>query len=187
MARGETGKVALKAVFGLALGVYFLGASCIFTPYYNWQYAQTHGFVSWLLLGEVVATAKAFAWPYFLFADSEGGTGKHFVHSIRYSNQAAEIVNRGHAFQQMTITESAEYIRYLRLALEEGRQAKIDHLNNRWSGLGDHYRDEFICGLEKLVEGLQSSNPLMVVEGHHLLDAWSNWYIANQEAVRTGD
>ncbi len=42
-------------------------AFIIFTPYYNWQYAKNNGFASWLFFGEIVATAKAFAWPYFLF------------------------------------------------------------------------------------------------------------------------
>lgn len=46
--------------------VYFI-PTFFFVPYYNWKYAKEKGFVKWVLLGEVVATAKAFAWPYFTF------------------------------------------------------------------------------------------------------------------------
>jgi len=36
-------------------------------PYFNWQYAQEHGFMSWLLLGEVHATLRAVVWPLVIF------------------------------------------------------------------------------------------------------------------------
>lgn len=39
------------------------------TPYFNWQYASQHGFIQWLLFGEVVPTTKAMIWPYFVYAD----------------------------------------------------------------------------------------------------------------------
>jgi hypothetical protein len=37
-------------------------------PYFNWRYAQEHGFVRWFLFGEFIATAKGLAWPYFVAA-----------------------------------------------------------------------------------------------------------------------
>jgi hypothetical protein len=46
------GKIA-----GTALGLYVLVA-IVAVPYFNWQYAREHGFVAWLLLGEVISTAK---------------------------------------------------------------------------------------------------------------------------------
>ena len=36
-------------------------------PYYNWRYANEHGFVKWLFFGEVIATVKSVIGPYFLF------------------------------------------------------------------------------------------------------------------------
>jgi hypothetical protein len=46
------------------VGFYFI--SCSFTAvYFNWQYAAEHGFASWLLFGEIVATGKGLVWPYF--------------------------------------------------------------------------------------------------------------------------
>lgn len=47
--------------------LYLVVSMTIFTPYYNWQYAKENGFVSWFLLGEIVPTMKAMAWPYFVF------------------------------------------------------------------------------------------------------------------------
>ena len=45
----------------------YLWLNGIFTLYFNWQYAQEHGFASWLMFGEIIATAEGFVWPYFLF------------------------------------------------------------------------------------------------------------------------
>lgn len=53
----------IVALFG------FYIVSCSFAAaYFNWQYATQHGFVEWLFFGEVIATAKSLAWPYFAFA-----------------------------------------------------------------------------------------------------------------------
>jgi hypothetical protein len=50
----------------ISLQVYLALAGFIFTPYFNWQYAKEHGFVSWLFFGEIVPTLKALFWPFFL-------------------------------------------------------------------------------------------------------------------------
>lgn len=49
------------------LGLYLVVSALIFAPLYNWRYAKENGFVKWLLLGEVVSTAKSFIWPYYTF------------------------------------------------------------------------------------------------------------------------
>jgi hypothetical protein len=38
----------------------------VFTLYFNWIYANEHGFWSWLIFGEIIATFKGFAWPFFV-------------------------------------------------------------------------------------------------------------------------
>ena len=39
----------------------------VFAVYFNYLYATKHGFWSWFLFGEIVATFKALVWPYFIF------------------------------------------------------------------------------------------------------------------------
>lgn len=58
-----------KIVVGVAV-LCFLVASIIFAPLYNWRYARENGVVKWVLFGEIVATAKAVIWPYYVFAVS---------------------------------------------------------------------------------------------------------------------
>jgi hypothetical protein len=57
--------------FLAVVGLYFFSCS-LAAVYFNWQYAAKHGFASWLLFGEIVATAKSIVWPYFAFAPPTG-------------------------------------------------------------------------------------------------------------------
>ncbi len=56
----------VKTAGAYVVGIYFVVAFLL-TPYYNWQYARDHGFLNWVLLGEIVPTVKAVAWPHFVF------------------------------------------------------------------------------------------------------------------------
>ena len=58
---------AVSKFVSAILGLYIVSVLMFALPYYNWQYAKEHGFLRWLFLGEIVATAKSVAWPYFVF------------------------------------------------------------------------------------------------------------------------
>ncbi|MBI4190996.1 MAG: hypothetical protein HY525_10720 [Betaproteobacteria bacterium] len=64
-------KALLGGILAVATGLYMLAAMAA-VPYFNWRYAQEHGFVRWLLLGELIATGKGVAWPYFVAAHLYG-------------------------------------------------------------------------------------------------------------------
>ena len=51
--------IAIGIVYGISVGIFAL--------YYNWLYAKTHGFIAWLLFGEIIASLKALVWPFFEF------------------------------------------------------------------------------------------------------------------------
>ena len=54
-----------KILIGI-LVIYGISVS-IFMIYYNWLYANEHGFFAWLFFGEIIASIKALAWPLFEF------------------------------------------------------------------------------------------------------------------------
>ena len=71
-------RALVRKILAVAVGLYIL-AAMVAVPYFNWQYAQAQGFVRWLFLGELVATAKGLAWPYFVakrFSAVEWKAGK---------------------------------------------------------------------------------------------------------------
>ena len=51
--------MGILIIYGISVG--------IFGIYYNWLYANEHGFVAWLFFGEVIASLKALVWPLFEF------------------------------------------------------------------------------------------------------------------------
>lgn len=79
-AHGTTGKTFIESrpIFQYILIGYIVVAIFIATPVFNWGYARDNGFVKWILLGEVVATAKAIVWPYFLLTSSSGDIPRDF-------------------------------------------------------------------------------------------------------------
>ncbi len=86
-------------ILAVAVGLYMI-AAMVAVPYFNWQYAKEHGFVRWLFLGEVVATAKGLAWPYFLatrFSAVEQVAGKE--DSVRLMAEAAPREYVDHQYQ----------------------------------------------------------------------------------------
>jgi|TARA_Y100000310_G_C20364512_1_gene660531 hypothetical protein len=51
--------IGLLIVYGISVGIFGL--------YYNYLYAQEHGFVAWIFFGEIIASLKAVVWPLFEF------------------------------------------------------------------------------------------------------------------------
>jgi len=51
--------IAIAIIYGISVG--------IFGVYYNWLYANEHGFLAWLFFGEIIASLKAVVWPLFEF------------------------------------------------------------------------------------------------------------------------
>jgi hypothetical protein len=58
-------KKVIQGVILVPVFAYVVGQMGAMT-YFNWQYAKDNGFMKWLLLGEVAATAKSVIWPYYL-------------------------------------------------------------------------------------------------------------------------
>ncbi len=67
-------KKAIQKI-GLMIWYAYFAITVLAVPIFNWRYAREHGFVSWLFMGEVVATFKAVVWPYYAIAALGGRAG----------------------------------------------------------------------------------------------------------------
>jgi len=171
-------------IIGTVVGLYFMAAFLLFTPYYNWDYAKTHGFMEWVFFGEIVATGKAIAWPYFVFFSPSGSSLSHFSKAIAYSNKATVIINKGRPYQQISQTDIDTIIYYYKKALQEAEQADIASMNRHYVGFGDHFREEFIQGLHMFIKSHENSDAMLSITSQAMLDRWSNWYRANIDGIR---
>ena len=170
-------------IIGSVIGLYFMAAFMVFTPYYNWNYAKTHGFMEWLLFGEVVATAKAIAWPYFVLSSS-GGSSSHVSKAINYSNKATAIRNKGGPYQQISQADMDSIVGYYKKALQEAKKADIEAMNKHCPGFGDHFKKEFTGGLELFIKSYETGDPMSSIASQAMLDQWGNWFSANIDGIR---
>ncbi len=119
-------------------------------------------------------------------------TSYHFNSSIHCSNEAARIISTGEGLiKTMSAEDYARKVERERAALREAQKVDIALLNERYPTFGDQYRDLFIKGMTKLIEGHETPDDRMLIEGnwkmlqgHRLLDQWGDWYTANRDAIQ---
>jgi hypothetical protein len=172
---------ALSYVFGLYFAIALMG----FVPYYNWQYAKENGFVSWLLLGEVVATARAMAWPYFVLSgadDSGSASLHHLARSIELRNEAVS-VGEEEGPGLVAYEDMEEMIGLMREALAEGELVDVEVLDREYDGFASHFQDEYLQGLRLFLESWDEDDyvvgTLKSLESQSLQNKWGDWYEAN--------
>lgn len=171
-------------IFSILISLYFIVSIFVFIPYYNWDYVKTHGFKKWLILGEVFASAKAFTWPYYVFVSfSSDDTPSHVTHAIDYSNKATAIINKGGP-QYVSQSDMNQILAYYTKALEEAKKADINYMNKRYQGFGDHFKNEFIGGLELFIKSSETRNMKGLIASQVLLQYWGDWFDANIEGIR---
>jgi hypothetical protein len=150
-----------------------------FICYYNWKYAKEHSFGEWFLGGEIVPIGKGIAWPYFCFF-YKGNSPRKEDPSYSYFADAVSIASRTNLQMDKMIDHPypekiPALVDSLQRAIDVGKKVNIDTLNNSYSGLGDHFKNEFIQGLYLVVTGYHQHNLRTVNRGDSLSRQWSIW------------
>ncbi len=186
------GRILYAALMPL-LYVYFIGVM-IAAPYYNWCYARDHGFVSWICLGEVVATFQSLAWPYYALAgsskrdwtDDELDAVEHFHKSSAAVQQAIRIANSGPRDRpsEMTAEEAQAMLALYRLALTEARQVDPELLVKGHADFPTRFKNNYLPYLE-LMNRYNSGNGKFSdqIAAHKLFDEWVDWFNANADDI----
>lgn len=171
-------------ILSVAIIIYFTIASVIFIPYYNWEYATTHGFVKWIFLGEIVATGKAFAWPYFVFYSPVGDTASHeaLVEALAHRKEAIRLINNTEVVVSQSDMDAI--LDNLGKSLAAAKKADCKVLNKDYPALGDHFEREFIRSIELYVSGYENRDPSSMIEAERLHDSWVDWFNANLQGLR---
>jgi hypothetical protein len=184
----------IAAIVGVLLNLYVISVM-IAIPYFNFRYANKHGFVNWLLLGEIVPTAQAVVWPNFAFTgrstpsltDQEKDNLEHYHRSSDAVRQAQRILNAGPPDQisQLKPEEAVAYISLYKIALNEAKQVDLDVLAKIHPELPQHYRDEYLPAVELLHQSHTSVGTFNnQMESHRLWDDWVDWFNANKSDIR---
>lgn len=105
----------------------------------------------------------------------------HFNQALGYNNEATLILNDAGNTDDILIKMSAEVsgrrMTLLWASRREALKTDFDHLNDLIAGLGNHWHDEFIPGITKLIEGEEQIDIQLQLEGQALLGKWVDWYV----------
>ncbi len=113
-----------------------------------------------------------------------GNNVGYFSKSIDFANKATKISNNGGAYSQMEGKEIKGMVDNYKQALAEAKQVDTQKLNSDYLGFGDHYKNEFIAGIEMFIDGFEKSDTQKFLQGQMLLLQWGDWYEKNFNAIR---
>ena len=108
---------------------------------------------------------------------------EYFIYSLESANKASEVVDDDVPYEEISKDDMLEIVDYRIQAKVESERVKTNHLNSIYDGLGDHYKNEFITGLELFIQGYGNSDNEKLQEGDELLDQFSAWYNTNVAGI----
>jgi hypothetical protein len=162
--------------------IYFYVAALIACPYYNWQYAKQNGFASWIVLGQIVPTAKALAWPYFAVASrvADGSVDPHFKASSNATGKALLLVNEAGGITELTPEQSGVIADLLETAVAEADLVSDGYLAEIHPDFPHKYRKCYSDSLRALADGLRTGSGVKQVFAATAFDNFTAWVKANK-------
>jgi len=107
-------------------------------------------------------------------------TGKeHLAKSIYKSIDAFEILKSG----ELDYEEQELLIDAFTNALKQAKLVNIDNIENQVPDFASHYRDEFIKGMNLLIQGYENDDISKKIQGGLLLDKWGIWNNENNQQL----
>jgi len=166
------------------------------TPYYHWQYAKDNGFIKWVFGGEIIATAKAFAWPYFVLTDYVN----HEVPSRQASIDEATERSLTSFFAAISSVSGAQSLMdnmlisdnplsdrddmQLLLRNAQSRLTEVDTtvLNSIYNGWGEIVDSALIPAVSFLVAGIDNDfDEIYFARADAMMVRYNNWLNGNSQ------
>jgi hypothetical protein len=184
-----------------SLFVLYVWSATLAAVYFNWQFAKENGFLRWILLGELVPSAKALVWPYFALhavrteppvraltpTQIASMELKKMVEAMNASQQATYLINNGGRQQGAGIRSYSNFERivaYRRRALEVGRKVNSSVLDGIYPELGNRFQADFLTFLQVFLQACDSNSDSMLKEADEHNDKWADWYQAHQSEIQ---
>lgn len=103
----------------------------------------------------------------------------HLINSINSSIRAFEVLKN----KKIEDQEREKLISHCRDALQEAGMVNIVEIERQVPGFRSHYKDEFMKGMESLIEGYGNSDFSKKFKGGLLLDKWAIWNRKNNKRL----
>jgi hypothetical protein len=103
----------------------------------------------------------------------------HLINSINASIRAFDVMKN----KKLQDKEKEKFLNHCGNALQEARAVNIAEIERQVPGFKQHYEDEFIMGMESLIEGYENSDFSRKIKGGLLLDKWALWNRENNKRL----
>jgi hypothetical protein len=103
----------------------------------------------------------------------------HIITSIHASIRAFGIFNG----KKLSDQERIRLIRHFQKAIEAAAQVDMKQVGKEIPGFADHYKTEFVGGMQSLIEGYENDDLSKKLSGGLLLDKWAIWNRDNKESL----
>ncbi len=187
-----------RSLLNVLLSVY-MWSVFVAVPYFSWQYAREHGFLQWLMLGELQPVAKALIWPYYAFAEKKSSAGvvrpssgdqvdemmiENFINALNASQQAMFILNRAPVDLPLErVPDVEKAVNYRKQALSYADTVDESVLNRLYPELGTHFKGEFRVAMQRFISSFENRSNEDLQEFKKLNDAWADWYTAHRKGI----
>jgi hypothetical protein len=119
-----------------------------------------------------------------VWADYSKETARLFLASLSHGKKGKDIINSGGPYSTVSDADMIQVVGYFKDALKDGRQVEIKELNSFYAGLGDHFQNEFLTGLELYISGWDKRDWNTLLRGQATMNLWGSWYNKNIDAIR---
>lgn len=175
------GKGLAATVVWIMFMVYWIGTAAAL-PYFNWTYAQTHGFWSWFFFGEVVASAQSFAWPYYALTDDSGEEGgmTNLPEGLRAYFQMSQQIHSVDELVREPTSSQRDGDRELVLSLlkqakDDSERVDAEILNEIYAGWGDRFVADIKPAVQCLNKGVANRNRADLARARGHFANWRRW------------
>jgi hypothetical protein len=112
---------------------------------------------------------------------------EHFIKSLDYANEATKFINQGQSYELVSDDDIKKCIDLYRKALTEAKFVDVDKLNAHHPNFGNHFRDEYLQGLQLLIDSYDKHQDQDFINAQLLLNKWGVWYSANLDNIKNGN
>lgn len=182
-------KPLLSRVLSTAIYIYFIGLFCCL-PYFNWRYAKDHGVVEWIAFGEIIPSAQAAIWPYYMAkaflvkrVNDHGNSYTHYHNSKQACDEALKIVIARGGLEAIPAEEKADIISLFDSALREARMVRVDYLASIHPDLPKRYVDGYIYGVETLTSGIIEGDRVKTIRGTARFNEFADWMSSKKSEI----
>lgn len=178
-ALGTFGKMIRWLVIGWT-AITFL----VFVPAFNWMHIANYSYNAWMPDGILKATGRGIVWPVYIFDLSKKGPAYYARQALDAAERAKAVVAGLTPGQIPSSEQLDEFDLRLMDVIEQAREIDCAFLNQRYPGLGDHFEQELLGGMDRLHQAVMHRDPQALSAGAALMARWAEWYSANRLLIR---